>query len=290
MTRIAHLTDPHTTSLAGTGFAPLLGKRALGYLSWRRKRQYRHTHAMLEAATAAALEHKPDALVLTGDLLHIGLRAEMQQIRPWLKALGDTLPVLLVPGNHDYYAPNSASMWQEELGDLPVFGEAASVVSEWPRVLNAGAVQVIGLCTAYPAPLTKADGQLGAQQRKLLSGLLSDAASATSEHTLIALHHPAEPALSELRKSLLDVGELQSLIAPASALVHGHLHENISYVVNGVPCYCTASASSVYEKALASFRMLEFDETGHSGRLFVAESGDARAAFVERAEEPLGSE
>ena len=288
MTRIAHLTDPHTTSLTGTGFTSLLSKRALGYLSWRRKRRYRHTQQMLEATTAAALEHQPDAIVLTGDLLHVGLRTEMQQIRPWLKALAETLPVLLVPGNHDYYAQNSQTFWQEELGDLPVFGEAVSKTNEWPRVLDVSALQVIGLCTAYPAPLTKADGQLGSQQRKLLGELLSTSDSTNPRQTLIALHHPAEPSLSELRKSLLDAQELSELLAPASALVHGHLHENLNYAVNGVPCYCTASASSVYEKALASFRLLEFDETGHKSRLFVAASGNAQAAFIEREDNPHG--
>lgn len=282
MTRIAHLTDPHTTTLAGASFTSLLGKRALGYLSWRRKRRYRHTQQMLEATTAAALQHQPDAIVLTGDLLHVGLRTEMQQIRPWLKALAETLPVLVVPGNHDYYAQNSRTLWQEELGDLPVFGAAVSTADEWPRVLHVGAVQVIGLCTAYPAPLTKADGQLGPQQRRLLGELLSPSGSTNPQQTLLALHHPAEPSLSELRKSLLDANELRALLTPASALVHGHLHENLSYAVNGVPCYCTASASSVYEKALASFRLLEFDETGHESRLFVAASGDAQAAFIEQ--------
>lgn len=285
MTRIVHLTDPHTTSLKGIGVMPLLGKRALGYLSWRRKRQYRHTQEMLEATTTAALAHQPDALVLTGDLLHIGLRQEMQQIRPWLKALATKLPVLLVPGNHDYYAPNSLQLWKDELGDLPVFGDAASTHSEWPRVLQLGDLRVIGLCTAYPAPLTKADGQLGSQQRTLLANLLTTQGSKKVGATLVALHHPAKAALSEARKSLLDVEELGALLAPASALVHGHLHENISYHVNGVACYCTASASSVHEEALASYRLLDFSGAEHSSRLFIAQRGETEAQFLEVTED-----
>ena len=284
MTRIAHLTDPHTTSLSGTGVKSLLGKRALGYLSWRRKRQYRHTQQMLEAATAAALDHNPDAMVITGDLVHIGLRQEMLQIRPWLKALADRLPVLLVPGNHDYYSADSLVLWQDVLGDLPVFGDASSGSDDWPRVLNLGAVRVIGLCSAYPAPLTKADGQLGSTQRKLLGALLNEQNPTSAQHTLIALHHPAEPRLSDARKSLLDAGELRALLPSATALVHGHLHENISYQVNGVACYCTASASSVYDEALASFRLLDFATEGHESRLFVAAKGNAGTEFLEQEE------
>lgn len=286
MIRIAHLTDPHTTSLAGVGVTQLLGKRLLGYLSWRRKRQYRHTQQMLEATTAAALATQPDALVLTGDLLHIGLREEMRQIKSWLKALAKQVPVLLVPGNHDYYAKDSLKLWHEELGDLHVFGEPVHSAHEWPRRLavgnNVAAVNVLGLCSAYPAPLTKADGQLGDQQRQLLAQELTSASTEPVAHTLIALHHPAAATLSEQRKSLLDVDQLGALLAPASALVHGHLHENLEYAVNGVPCYCTASASSVHTSALASFRLLEFSDSGVRNRLFVATNGTAAAEFTER--------
>lgn len=269
----------------GVGVAQLLSKRALGYLSWRRKRRHRHTQEMLEATTAAALAEQPDALVLTGDLLHIGLRQEMRQIKPWLQRLTDTLPVLLVPGNHDYYSSDSMANWQTVLGGLPIFGTPCDPQHEWPRVLTVGSVQVIGLSTAYPAPLNKADGRLGEPQRARLSTHLQATQSTDTQHTLIALHHPAEPALSKTRKSLLDAAALKTLLPKASALVHGHLHENISYEVNGVPCFCTASASSVYAKALASFRLLEFGATANAApknRLFVAERGSAAADFNEQ--------
>ena len=288
MIRIAHLTDSHTTSLAGVGVRPLLGKRALGYLSWRRKRQHQHSQQMLEATTRTALAKQPDAIVLTGDFLHIGLRQEMRQIKSWLQALAAEVPVLLVPGNHDYYAADSLAMWQQELGDLPVFGEPVQAPHDWPRRLTVGPVNLLGLCSAYPAPLTKADGQLGEQQRALLAQELTPSTSDNTEstHKLVALHHPAALNLSAGRKNLLDAAELQALLPAASALLHGHLHKNIDYEVNGVPCYCTASASSIHGAALASFRLLEFsatpaEKTVHS-RLFVATDGTPDADFVER--------
>jgi len=282
--RIAHLTDPHTTSLAGVGVSSLLGKRALGYLSWRRKRRHQHTQEMLEATTCAALAEQPDAIVLTGDLLHIGLREEMRQIKAWLQTLTAQVPVMLVPGNHDYYAADSRALWQQELGDLPGFGEPVQAPHAWPRRLTIGTVNVLGLCSAYPAPLTKADGQLGEQQRAVLAQQLSTATSERT-HTLIALHHPAEPNLSAPRKSLLDAPELQALVAPASALLHGHLHKNIDYQINGVPCYCTASASCIHPEALAAFRLLEFSANPAEpvrSRLFTATTGVPGAEFVER--------
>ena len=289
-TRIIHLTDPHTTSLARVGARDLLSKRALGYLSWRRKRRHRHTQHMLDATVTAALAKSPDALVLTGDLLHIGLASEMQQIRPWLQALADQLPVLLVPGNHDLYAADSQELWQQELGDLPVFGTAVNADRNYPRALQVNQVRILGLSSAYAAPLTRADGKLGEHQRQELNRLLADAPNhqeKEAEATLLALHHPAEPTLAKERKSLLDAQELQHLMRrhqhKLTALVHGHLHENLSYSVAGTPCYCTASASSTDRNAMASFRLLEFTGATVNCRLFTADASadDQQTEHVE---------
>ncbi len=272
-TLIAHLTDPHTTTLEGVGLSELLSKRVLGYLSWYRKRRYRHTQYMLDAATAAALAHKPDALVLTGDLLHIGLAREMREIRPWLESLTEQLPVMLVPGNHDLYAQDSNRAWQQELGDLPVFGDALSTEHEWPRQLLVNNVRILGLSSAYPAPFTRADGRLGRSQCSLLERAIKHPPDSIA-HTLLALHHPAEPGLSEERKSLLDSDQLQSIITSASidGLIHGHLHQNIRYQIGQTPCFCTASASSTYAPALASYRLFGFADTGAmSTQLYTAD-------------------
>ena len=287
VTRIAHLTDSHTTSLEGVTPRELLSKRLLGYISWRRKRRFRHTQAMLEAATQSALRHEPDALVLTGDLLHIGLAQEMREIRPWLTSLIDRLPVLLVPGNHDLYTADSYQHWQSELGDLPIFGDPVSRDSEWPRQLVVNDVRIIGLSSAYPAPLRRADGRLGESQRQCLSNTLGNArdqASDAPQNTLLALHHPAETTLCAERKSLLDAAELKRIINDNSVtgLVHGHLHENLSYQVGTTPCYCTASASSTHAPALASYRLLEFTGSNlMTNRLFQAD-GPTSPQFAER--------
>ena len=99
---------------------------------------------------------KPDAIVLTGDLLHIGLREEMRQIRPWLQRLSDQVPVMLVPGNHDLYAADSLAHWQQELGDLNVFGNDSKqniAGNIWPRLLKVNQVKVVGLSTPTLRPL-----------------------------------------------------------------------------------------------------------------------------------------
>ena len=272
------------------GLRQLMSKRALGWLSWRRKRQYHHSQRTLEATTEAVMALTPDAIVLTGDLLHIGLREEMRQIRPWLQRLSEQVPVMLVPGNHDLYAPDSLAHWQQELGDLNVFGDNSKqniAGNIWPRLLKVNQVKIVGLSSAYPAPLTRADGQLGATQRARLARWLKEH-SIDDAALLLALHHPATHHLAKPRKNLLDAQELQDLLQQnprkVTALVHGHLHQNLSYQVANTPCYCTASASSNQVTAPASFRLLEFNDNHFTSRLYVGDFGDSNTdpVFNER--------
>ena len=81
----------------------------------------------------------------------------------------------------------------------------------------------------------------------------------------------------------VDAAELKRIINDNSVtgLVHGHLHENLSYRVGTTPCYCTASASSTYAPALASYRLLEFTGSNlMTNRLFQAD-GQTSPQFVE---------
>ena len=113
----AQLSDPHLSSLATVRAADLLNKRALGYLSWRRKRRFEHRPEVLEALQRDLSLPDLDQLLVTGDLTHIGLPSEFEQARNWLQDLGDADKIALVPGNHDscVAAPwaDTYALWQE---------------------------------------------------------------------------------------------------------------------------------------------------------------------------------
>ena len=65
----AQISDPHLSSLTGARARDLLNKRALGYLSWRRKRRFEHRTEVLEALQRDLSITALDQLLVTGDLL-----------------------------------------------------------------------------------------------------------------------------------------------------------------------------------------------------------------------------
>jgi 3',5'-cyclic AMP phosphodiesterase CpdA len=106
---LAHLSDPHLGPLPRPRLTELLGKRATGYLNWRRKRQYVHRSAVLARIVADLKAQKPDHIAVTGDLVNISLAGEYAPARAWLEALGPPGDVTLVPGNHDVYVRKAAT-------------------------------------------------------------------------------------------------------------------------------------------------------------------------------------
>jgi hypothetical protein len=71
----AHLSDPHLTSPAGASLRDLVGKRALGYLSWRLRRHRRHRAEIL-GALVRDLDHGEGGQPVT--LAHIRLWLELR--------------------------------------------------------------------------------------------------------------------------------------------------------------------------------------------------------------------
>ncbi len=236
---------------------------------------------MLDATTSAILAQAPDAIVLSGDLLHIGLAEEMRQIRAWLEALQATVPVLLVPGNHDLYRADSLVAWKRELGDLAVFGEPLGD-AEWPRVLTLPGARLIGLNSAYAAPLIKADGRLGKAQ---LNALRSALATTSEVPTVLTLHHPASQALCARRKALRDARALEEVLTahPPDLLLHGHLHRPLAYRVGPVACFCAPSASSEHDRHRAGFHMFRIspgDPASIDAQLYTADAATAPCSFT----------
>ncbi|MCP5145527.1 MAG: metallophosphoesterase [Gammaproteobacteria bacterium] len=258
--RLVHLTDPHLTSLDGVSWRQLGLKQLLGFLSWRRKRRAIHQRHMLDSVTEAIARENVDAIVLTGDLVHIGLPQEIAVARGWLDELATVAPIILVPGNHDAYTSEA----------LPCFNQAwdaylkpAEDCSAYPRLWRLPLVDVIGLTSACATAPGSAMGRLGDEQFASLTTLLAESNRDKRERVrCVALHHPPFRGMTSRRRSLIEDERLGALLEQhhVDLVLHGHLHHDSKHRVGPHGwCFGTASASSVRGPEFASYRLFDID-------------------------------
>lgn len=263
--RLIHLTDPHLSQLDGLKYSALRGKRWSGYISWRKNRRKRYLPAVLEKLTAAVKAENADQILLTGDLVQIGLENEIRQAAEWLVSLGAAERVMLVPGNHDVYARGSAAAvydcWAEYLfhGGLP---------GHFPVLRKLAKLSLIGLSTACVSPPFMASGNLETDQLEELARLLETAA-AEQQLTCLLIHHPPLPRMTGWRKALANAQALQDVLErfPPPLIFHGHLHRNREQQWGDTRIFCTAAASSVSD---ASYRVIDIEDDGECWSLRMA--------------------
>jgi len=267
--RLIHITDPHLSSLSSFSFLTVKGKRKSGYLSWYRQRRYIHRPKILERLTQAVQGESPDQILLTGDLIHIGLEAEMIEAGRWLKTLGTPGQVLMIPGNHDNYAPDSLAAMNRHWGEYLPAQEAGinDYAGAYPVVRTIDGIQLIAVNTSCVTRIFSAEGELGQAQlsrlRKAMGGLrshLTDGTPDRSVFTCLLIHHPPLPGMVKQRKALRDAGELQIIIdeQQPDLVLYGHIHCNQDTTHGQVRAFCTASASSAFN---ASYRVFDVEKT-----------------------------
>jgi 3',5'-cyclic AMP phosphodiesterase CpdA len=259
--RLIHLTDPHMSSLAGEKFSKLRGKRWSGYLSWRKNRRKQFLPAVLNKLTGAIKAENADQILLTGDLIQIGLENEITQATEWLDQLGPAEQIMLVPGNHDIYAKGSADAVYRAWSPYLFNGDQADpvgAVDNFPVLRKMGKLSLIGLSSACVTPVFMASGRLGEEQLQKLAELLRQAAS-EGQLVCLLIHHPPLPDMTNTRKGLEDADALQTVLArhPPVLIFHGHLHHNRELQWGDSRIYCTAAASSVSE---SSYRVIDIED------------------------------
>jgi len=257
--RLIHITDPHLSSLDDQAFTRLHGKRRSGYLSWHRNRRHEHRPEILEQLTDVVVAHAPDQVLVTGDLVHIGLESEMREAAQWLRRLGPPENVFLVPGNHDNYAADSLQAMREHWADYLPAGDPqdGDYTSGYPVVRRYNGVALVGVNTSCVTRAFSAAGELGCEQRQRLA-LALDENTVSGGFTCLLIHHPPFPGMTRKRKALRDAPQLLELAGqqPPDLVLYGHIHINREELQLGIHSFCTASASSVHE---ASFRIIDLE-------------------------------
>ncbi len=245
--RFAHISDLHLSDPGSPALSALLSKRALGFLSWRRRRRQEHRPEILERLLHELEARPEETLVVTGDLTQIGLPGEFLAARSFLERLGPPERVLLVPGNHDSYGRTRQSEtyahWRPYLGGLKTEGSG-------PRLDRREGVLFIGLDSALPTAPLLATGRLGRAQLAALDRLLAEHEGDPGFRVLY-LHHPPDPRAISWRKRLVDGDALLEILGRRGVdlVLHGHDHRprsgTISSAGRAIPVLGIASASAL---------------------------------------------
>jgi 3',5'-cyclic AMP phosphodiesterase CpdA len=226
--RLAHLSDLHIGPLPPLTPGALLSKRALGYLSWRLRKQRVHRPEVLAALRQDLLASAPDHIAITGDLINLALPSEFVQVAGWLRELGPPERISVVPGNHEAYA---AVRWTESLAHWAAYmssdedGAGLEHRIAFPYLRRRGSFALIGLSTASVSPPGFATGRLGASQLQALDRLLATLSGA-NYYRILLLHHPPHESSAAWRKRLIDAAEFRRIVATRGAelILHGHGH------------------------------------------------------------------
>lgn len=289
--RIAHVSDPHLTTLRGVGAGELCNKRILGYLSWLWRRRWEHRREVLSALMQDLAGRHPDHVVITGDLTHVGTPRECEEAAQWLREVSAMHPLTLIPGNHDCYVP---APWSDTLGHWAGYMAGDRDASDtpepgpFPALRRRGPVAIIGLSSAVPSPPFCATGTLGAAQLQEFEHALLQSAR-DGLFRLVLVHHPPVPARHDWRRRLTDARNLQQVLQRAGAefVLHGHSHRWLTTWMPGpageIPALATPSASARVTRPgrRAGYNILEITATasGWEVQVMQFELGPDAAGF-----------
>ena len=243
---LAHLSDPHLAPLPAARWSELVGKRATGFLHWRRRRYLIHRGDVLARIAADLKSQSADHIAVTGDLINISLAGEYAPARAWLASLGPPADVTLVPGNHDVYVRGALRYPRLHWADY-MRGDDDDETT-FPFVRRRGPLALIGLSTAVPTPPFMATGRLGAEQISRLAAALDDCGRA-GLFRVVLIHHPPVSKPARHLKRLVDGARFRAALARhgAELVIHGHDHVNSLIEIEGprrrIPVVGVPSAS-----------------------------------------------
>lgn len=182
----------------------------------------------------------PDLIVGTGDISQDGSKASYQRFAQGIQKLN--APFYWIPGNHD------SREVMRSLSQYPGASANRIVCGNWQILMLDTSVenQVHGLLAAP---------ELDRLERQL-SQLDDDV-----EHTMICLHHNPMPGNSSWMKDigLKNMDEFFALLKkyPDSirAVVHGHIHQALDYIHEGIRFFCTPSTCVQFKPYVKDFEL-----------------------------------
>ena len=223
--RLAHLSDLHLYAPGALRAKDLLGRRIVGALNLFLMRKSTHLPGVVRAAVEAVERAGVDHVIVTGDLTNLALDPEFQLAAGILEPLGGPDRLSLIPGNHDYYTPESirAGRFEKWFGPW-VWPEGQG---EYPAVKDLPGVRLILARTATQPPPMCAHGYLGRAQARRIEAKVREARAA-GLFPVLAVHHylHVQHNSREITGFLFDKRRLRRLVETSGVgmVLHGHDH------------------------------------------------------------------
>ncbi len=266
MFRLAHISDIHLGPLPRVSPAELASKRITGYLNWQRNRRKHLFGNTLEQLLDGMRAEAPDHVAITGDLVNLATRTEIEVARLWLETHFDPANATLVPGNHDAYVPGAFARSTEAWEPWIASDEAASQGKLFPTYRRRGPVALIGLSTANATLPFMATGDFGHKQA-IATGKLLDQARDDGLFRVLMIHHPPVRGATRWHKRMRGTGHFSKMLKlhGAELVLHGHTHLDTLHHLAGrhgdVPVVGIASASQGpgSHRPTAGFNLFEID-------------------------------
>ncbi len=267
------MSDLHIGPLPAPRRLELASKRVFGYINWHKSRKNMHHRPTLDRLKEDLHKEKPDHVVITGDLVNIGMREEYLQALSWLKQLGSSHDVSVVPGNHDVYVPlfkdPGIGRWNQFMTNDGKDQHIHSSSREgFPYVRRREDVAIIGLSSAIPTMPLIAAGRLGATQRHKLRDHLVQLGK-ENLFRVVLIHHPPLSQSGNWVRGLRDAAKFQDIIASTGAelILHGHDHNHKIRTMQGpngpIPVVGIPSASVISHprKPLSRYNLYNIERT-----------------------------
>ncbi len=183
------------------------------------------------------LRPRPDLVAISGDLTQDGTVEQCIALDRALAAL--TLPVIVIPGNHDR-RETLRTVFAGRYG-IEAGGERAD--APFAPVMDLGPVRVIGVDTVVPG---RTHGGLDAERLATLEARLRERPEAP---TLLVLHHPpfqtgvAAMDAVGLIDGVAALAETVGRHGQVQRMICGHVHRRIDARFAGIPASTAPSSS-----------------------------------------------
>ena len=231
MFRLAHISDVHLGPLPKVSRRELASKRITGYINWQRKRSSSMNDDVLDGLLASLKSQTPDHIAITGDLVNLALREEIELIRDWLATVGPPDQVSIVPGNHDTYVPGALkdviTAWRPYL-----VGDHDDGSKPFPYLRVRHQIAMIGINSGRASMPFMATGTFRSEQAKQTKTLLKRARD-DGKFRVVFIHHPPFVKATSWYKRLIGSDLFRKTLAECGAelILHGHTHiESLEHI------------------------------------------------------------